>query len=399
MMTAVVAPLRKGRSRRRENRSTPHRARRPGDLVADLVADLHPAYAALVMATGIVSTGFALTGFTVLSRVMLVVAVIAFALLLVGYGWRLLAWPQRVATDARDPSRGFGFFTLVAAANVVGVRLAKSHAGLPATEILGLAGAALWLILTYAVIGSLVARRGEDGSTLPTGQGADRPVLARSNGSWFLLVVSTQSLAEAAAAIATGRPTLAAALTPIAIALWGVGVIQYLLLAGLLIVGLLEERTTPARLGPSYWIYMGATAIIVLAAGRILTLPADPVLTATRPVVFGLAFLLWAFGTWWMLLLIVFTIRRHVIRRHRWQSAYQPTLWSVAFPLGMYAAASQVYGKLAGIHFMIILAKVGVWVGFAVWIMITAAMVGSTLSARAAPRADGGSPDPPTNPK
>lgn len=386
MMAAVGVRRRKRRSRPPEARP----ARERPSVLADLIADLHPAYAALVMATGIVSTGFALIGFPLLSRVMLAVAVISFALLLVGYGWRLIAWPRRVAGDARDPSRGFGFFTLVAAANVVGVRLAKSRGGLSATEILGVAGAVLWLVLTYAVIGSLVASGGERRS-LPAKQEADSPVLARANGSWFLLVVSTQSLAEAAATIAAGRPTLGAALTPIAVALWGVGVIQYVLLAGLLIVGLLDERTTPPRLGPSYWIYMGATAITVLAAGRILTLHSDPVLTATRPVVSGLAFLLWAFGTWWVLLLIVFTIRRHVIRRHWWQSIYQPTLWSVAFPLGMYAVASDAYGRLTRIGFMIILARVGVWVGFAVWLMIAAAMIGSVRSARA----DSGPLDPP----
>lgn len=355
----------------------------PPSVLGDLIANLHPAYAALVMATGIVSTGFSLIGFPLLSRLMLAVAVITFAVLLVGYAWRLIAWPQRVATDAQDPSRGFGFFTVVAAANVVGVRLATGRGGLPATEILGLAGGVLWLILTYAVIGSLVASRAEGSSTLSTKQEPDSPVLARANGSWFLLVVSTQSLAEAAATIAAGRPSLSATLTPIALALWGVGVIQYLLLAGLLIVGLLDERATPPRLGPSYWIYMGATAITVLAAGRILTLHADPVLTATRPVVSGFAFLLWAFGTWWVLLLIVFTIRRHVIRRRWWRSIYQPTLWSVAFPLGMYAVASESYGQLTGIGFMIILARVGVWVGFGVWLMIAAAMISSAVSARA----------------
>lgn len=345
--------------------------------VTSLVADLHPGYAALVMATGIVSTGFARTGFAVLSWLLLGIAVISFVLLLVAYGWRLVAWPRRVAADARDPSRGFGFFSLVAAANVVGTALARNPAWLPVAEVLCLFAAALWSVLTYAVIGSLVAARADDGSGPQRSSGP--PVLARADGSWFLLVVSTQSLAAAAATIAADNPTWTQVLTPIAIALWGVGVIQYLLLAGLLIVGLLEEPGTPTTLAPSYWIYMGATAITVLAAANILTLDPTPVLRETGPVLSGSAFLLWAFGTWWIPLLIIFTIRRHLVSHGALLPRYEPGSWSVAFPLGMYAVACDSYGKLTGVGFMITLARIGVWVGLAVWLVIAATMVRSAL--------------------
>ena len=56
-------------------------------------------------------------------------------------------------------------------------------------------------------------------------------------------------------------------------------------------------------------------------------------------------FTLWAFGTWWIPLLIVLGLWRHV-RRH-WPLSYEPTLWSVVFPLGMYSVATLSFGKVA----------------------------------------------------
>lgn len=315
------------------------------------IASLNPGYAALVMATGIVSTGLHLFGWTVLSDVFLVVAVAALAVLLVAYAWRVFGFPREVVADARDPGRAFGYFTLVAAFNVVGMRLALDHHWL-VCAVLALVSFPVWLLLTYAVPGAMVMGHRRD------------PVLPRTNGSWFSWVVSTQSLAGATATVAAARSDLTRSLAPLAVAFWGIGVVLYLMLVGLVTVRLLDDPVTPHALSPTYWVYMGATAISVLAAAAILKLPADlPVLEATRSVVSGLAFGLWAFGTWWIPLLLAFAVRRHLMSSE--PVTYDPTLWSVVFPLGMYAAASASYGRATGLDFMVEIARVEVWVGVA----------------------------------
>lgn len=324
------------------------------------VADLHPGYAALVMATGIISTGFFLFGWRVLSAILLVVAIVGFAVLLVAYCWRLVVFPRRVLADARDPGRGFGFFTLVAAPNVVGMRLALDHHVL-AAAVLGLASLPVWLLLTYAIPGSMIVGHRQ------------QPVLPRTNGSWFLWVVGTQSLAGAAATLAAASPGLRASLAPLAVTFWGIGVVLYLMLASLVTARLLDEPVTPHALSPTYWVYMGATAITVLAAAKILALPGTlPVLVSTRQVVSGLAFLLWAFGTWWIPLLLIFAAVRHLVRGA--PPGYQPTLWSMVFPLGMYAAASANFGEATGVGFMVAIARVEIWVALAAWLGVAAAM-------------------------
>ena len=337
-----------------------------------IIADLHPGSAGLVMATGIVSTGLELFGRQVLSVLLLIFAAAGFVILLAGYAWRAIAYPRLVVADARDPGEGFGYFTLVAAANVLGLRLALDH-HLGATVVLGLASVPVWLLLTYAIPGELIVGH------------RDQPVLPRTNGNWFLWVVGTQSLAAVAAAVAAqaGEPTTV--LVPLSVALWGVGVVLYLMLIGLVTVRLLDSPVTPHALSPTYWVYMGATAIIVLAAAKILALPTLlPVLVSTREVVSGIGFLLWAFGTWWIPLLLVFAVWRHVVGSA--PEGYEPGLWSVVFPLGMYAAASENFGLATGMGFMVSIARVEVWVGFAAWVAV-AAVMGRSLVRRPGSRA------------
>lgn len=339
------------------------------------IADLHPGYAAMVMATGIISTTLASFGLQIVSDVLLAVTIGAFVVLLVAYVWRMVAYPRRVLADARDPGRCFGYFTLVAAPNVVGMRLALDRHVL-AAAVLGLAAVPVWLVLTYAIPGALImGHRGE-------------PVLPRANGSWFLWVVGTQSLAASAATLAAASPGLRASLTSLAVAFWGIGVVLYLMLAGLVTVRLLDQPVTSRALSATYWVYMGAPAITVLAGAKILDLPGElPVLVATRQVVSGVAFLLWAFGTWLIPLLLVFAGWRRAGLGS--PAGYEPTLWSMVFPLGMYAAASLDYGRATGVGFMVSIARVEVWAGVAAWLAVTAAM-GAAL-VRPARR---GEPDP-----
>lgn len=330
--------------------------------LSDSVRVLPPGSFAFVMATGIVSTAFQVVGWDVPSNILLVIAVGGLVLLTVAIGWRVVAHPDAVVVDAREPSRAFGFFTIVAAINVVGVRLFTPEAPL-ATIVLAVISVPLWLLLTYGVPGALMLRP------------RDKPVASEVNGSWFLWVVGTQSLATAAAVIApiSGNQALAA----IAIALWSIGVMLYLILATLVTLRLLTVRSEPATLGPSYWIYMGATAITVLAGSRILVLSSDlPVMAATSAIVSGLTFMLWAFGVWWIPLLLIFGVWRHAI--HRMPLRYESELWSIVFPLGMYSVASIHYGTEVDLPLVVTLGEVGTWIAGVAWLAVAVALVVST---------------------
>src|SRR5690554_1555355 len=311
------------------------------------------------MATGIVSTAFQVVGWELVSGILLAIAIGGLVALTGMTVWRLFAHPRQMVADAANPGRAFGYFSAVAALNVVGVRLYDPDA--PAATIgLAIVSVPLWLLLTYGVPGALILRTN------------DRSVASEVNGSWFLWVVGTQSLATASAAIAPLWHNQA--LAAIAVALWGIGVMLYLILATLVTLRLLTVRSEPRTLGASYWIYMGATAITVLAGSRILVLPAEaPIVAATSEIVSGLTFVLWAFGVWWVPLLVIFGIWRHAVRRVPLR--YEAELWSIVFPLGMYAVASIHYGTEVGLPLVVSMGEVGAWVAGAAWLVVAASMV------------------------
>jgi len=347
-----------------------------GSRLREEIVALNPGYGAWVMATGIVSTGLALFGHDVLSDVVLGIACTALVLVVIADVWRFARYRRQALADAADPSRAFGYFSLVAAVNVVAVRFALAHHASIAL-VLGAVSVPVWVALTYAILGAMAM-----------GQ-HDGPVLSRLNGSWFLLVVATQSLSLTASAIAISHPDLTRSMADLSVVLWGTGVVMYLMLAVLVTLHVLELPVVPHAFSPTYWIYMGATAISVLAAALILKLPASlPAVAATRQVVSGLAFLLWAFGTWWIPLLLGFAIWRHIVLREHLR--YEAAWWSVVFPLGMYGAASATYGREDGLQFMVDIARGEVWFGFAAWLGVFGAMIASFLPARASGRPEGG---------
>jgi tellurite resistance protein TehA-like permease len=328
---------------------------------ATAVRDLDPGCFAFVMATGIISTGTFLLGPSWLSQALLIVASAGLVVLGVALVARLAFFRSAVAADFRAPDRMFGFFTIAAGMDVLGLRLAS--AGHPlGTAILAAAAAAVWLLLTYAIPASLLLARVQDS------------VLGGVNGSWLLWVVATQSVSLSASTLVPVWPTQAGLLAPVAAGLWSVGLLLYLMLVSLIMLRWLTVPMTAETLGPPYWILMGATAITVLAGGRFAGLPATlPVVHHTAGFVTGLSFAMWALGTWWIPLLVILSLWRHV--RQRWPLTYESSLRSVVFPLGMYSVATDTFGKTAHLGYLEPLARSMLWVTVAAWVLVAATFV------------------------
>jgi tellurite resistance protein TehA-like permease len=328
------------------------------------VRDLYPGYFALVMATGIVSTALRDVAQPTASAVLLVIGIACFAVLCCALGWRVIRYGRRVVEDLSAADRAFAFFTIVAASNVLGARLAADGHRVAAIILAGF-GLLVWLGLTYIIPVRLVLG--------PRPQ----PVLAGVNGTWFIWVVGTQSLAVMAATLdqpADGRARFTALA---AVLLWSVGVVLYLVVATLVLTRLLLLEVRPEDLTPPYWVTMGATAITVLAAAQILAMPPAPAVTATRAVVAGLGVVLWAFGTWLIPLLVAFGIWRHVLNRVH--LGYLPQLWSIVFPLGMYAVASMELGMAADLPIVEAIGRGWTWIAVAAWAAVFLGMCHSLI--------------------
>ncbi len=328
--------------------------------VRTAVEGLAPGYFALVMASGILSVGTSLKGFDVLSSVLLIVCAAAFVVLLCLTAWRFVAYRQATNDDFTDPRRGFGFFTFVAGTNVLGVRLGLAGYHGATAALLVLSGVA-WLILGYVVPWTAVLGREE------------RPVVATANGTWFIWVVASQSVAIGAATIEpvvdAGRRELAV----LAVMSWSIGLFLYAAAGVFVALRLMLYTFGPEDLTPPYWVSMGALAITVLAGARIVEMADAPMVDATRELVAGMSVVCWAFATWLIPVLVAAGWWRHVVRRVPLR--YDATLWSIVFPLGMYAVAGIYLGRADRLPVVGMIGAVELWVALAAWVLVLAAMV------------------------
>lgn len=316
------------------------------------VRDLAPGCFALVMATGIVSVGLLLEGFEVASFGLLALCAAAFAGLLVLSLVRVLRHPRVMLADLLHPGRTFGFFTLVAGANVLAERLLYEGQRSVAIGLIVFAIVA-WLVLGAAVPWAALLGR------------AVRPLVSAANGSWFIWVVASQSIAVATATL---QPTVEAggdALAVLALATWALGVVLYVVAGLAVALRVLLYELPPIELTPPYWVAMGACAITVLAGAHLLDARSAMMTDATTTLVTGTSLAFWALATALFPVLIALGWWRH--RVHRVPLRYEPNLWSMVFPLGMYAVSSMSLGAVTEVSVIELIGRVELWLAVIVW--------------------------------
>ena len=318
---------------------------------------MSPGYFALVMATGIVSSGLRLDGATWLADILLLIAGLAFVILVVLNVWRLVEFTSQASADFFDPQRAFGYFTSVAAAGVLASGV-SAHGMITLALVLFIAGFTAWLLLGYAVPWATMLDR----SHHPTVRGA--------NGSWFLWVVSSQSVATMAAILERHLHSAEHLFAMLAVVAWSVGVFLYgaesMLIA-------LREMLYDADFAPSYWVCMGAASITVLAGAEILASPGSTVVTNVQPILDAATVMFWSFASWLLPMLILAFCWRHFVRRI--SLTYDVSLWSMVFPLGMYAVASMHLGQVERLPWVEQIGRAELWLSFAIWCVVFAGFV------------------------
>lgn len=318
------------------------------------VKTLTPGYFAVTMASGIVSVGMQLEGFSMLSLFLLVICAASFLVLLLLNIWRAVAYPQAIREDFMDPRRAFGFFTFVAGADVLGVRL--DMAGFPwLTSVLLLVAGGVFLVIGYVIPWTAALSKQK------------QSVVATANGTWFIWVVASQSIAIVAATLETTAGPGRALFALIAVVAWSVGVLLYGATAVFVALRLMLYPFGPEDFNPPYWVTMGALAITVLAGARIVDMAQAPMVAATGHLIAGLSVVFWGIATWLIPPLVAAGLWRHLL--HRFPLRYEATLWSIIFPLGMYAVASLSLGATDNLPIVLWIGKVELWVAFAAWLL------------------------------
>lgn len=296
-------------------------------LRADL-AGLAPAYFGLVMATGIVSIAAHLQGWRQLAHALFYLNNVMYAVLWLLTLGRLLWFPRRFFSDLIDHLRGPGFFTLVAGTGVLGTQYVLLLGDYRVGLLLWVVALILWLGLTYAIFTAFTVKE-------------DKPPLDKGiSGAWLLAVVATQSVAVLGAMLAAhvAQP-YRLEMNFLALSMWLWGGMLYIWMMSLIFYRYTFFRFAPGDLSPPYWINMGAMAISTLAGSLlIINAPDAPFLFSLLPFLKGFTVFYWATGTWWIPMLVVLSIWRHIYKR--FPLRYDPLYWGAVFPLGMYATGT-----------------------------------------------------------
>ena len=320
--------------------------------------DLSPAYFGMVMATGIVSNAAWMLGMSRIAIVMFWLNIGAYLLIWLLNLLRVIWFPRRFFDDMIDHQRGPGFFTFVAATCVLGSQFILIVENYAAAALLLVLGLILWLGLTYTIFAAFTVKENKP------------PLEAGINGAWLLAVVATQSIAVLSALIAPhwGQP-FRLELNFIALSMWLWGGMLYIWMASLIFYRYTFFRFSPSDLAPPYWINMGAMAISTLAGSRlIMNAPDAPYLSSLLPFLKGFTVFYWATGTWWIPMLVVLGVWRHVYKR--FPLRYDPLYWGAVFPQGMYTACTYEMARAMDLQFLLMIPHTFIYIALLAWLTV-----------------------------
>ncbi|MFC4799032.1 tellurite resistance/C4-dicarboxylate transporter family protein [Neobacillus sp. GCM10023253] len=318
---------------------------------------LFPGYFAVVMATGALSIAAFLLGMKLISIALLYVNVVAYIILWFLTLIRLFKYFPSLRADISSHTKGPGFFTLVAGTSVLGSQLIIVEKNYSIAVFLWYLAIFLWILVMYTFFAAVTIRN-------------DKPSLADGiNGGWLIAVVGTQSISILGTLLS---PHLVAGKEMVlffTLCMYFLGCMLYINIITLIFYRFTFIELKFSAMTPPYWINMGAVAITTLAgATLILNSQNWSFLVEITPFIKGFTLFFWITGTWWIPLLFILMVWKHLY--HREPINYDPQFWGMAFPLAMYTLSTFQLSKALKVPFLTVIPDIMVYIAMGAWVTV-----------------------------